>query len=80
MNSRKKKIFITFGILWLMVTGIVIGARVVPHVYPSYCVGCGDCVRECPRPGRAIRIIRGKAVINPEECIKCNKCVDVCSY
>lgn len=79
-STAKKNVFIAFGLIWLLIAGIGIGAKVVPHVYPPNCVGCGDCVRVCPRQGRAIRIIRGKAVINLEECIKCNKCIDVCSY
>lgn len=79
-NTVKKNVFITFWVVWLLITGIVVGAKMMPHVYPPDCVGCGDCVRVCPRPGRAISIIRGKAVINPEECIKCNKCIDICSY
>ena len=74
-----KRIFIAFSIICMLLAGIGIGAKVMPHVYPKDCVGCGDCVRVCPKKG-AIEIIRGKAVINPDKCISCNKCVDICSY
>ena len=63
----------------MLIVGIGIGAKVKPHVYSPDCVGCGDCVRVCPKKG-AIEIIRGKAVINLEKCIACDKCIDICSY
>ena len=55
-------------------------ARYKPHVYPPDCVGCGDCVVECPKAGKAIAVVRGKAIINVEECIGCKKCIYVCSF
>ena len=76
----KKRILITFSILCLLIVGAGIGAKVKPHVYPPECVGCGDCVRVCPKKGKAINVIRGKAIINLEECIACKKCIDMCSY
>ena len=78
--NMKKRVFIAFWILWLLIVSFGIGAKVKPHVYPPECVGCGDCVRVCPKKGKAISVIRGKAVINLEECIACYKCVNICSY
>ena len=78
-KSIKKRIFITFSVICLLIVGVGIGAKVMPHVYSADCVGCGDCVRVCPKKG-AIEIVRGKAIINVEKCISCNKCVDICSY
>lgn len=79
-KSAKKRIFITFSIICMLIVGIGIGAKVKPHVYIPECVGCGDCVRVCPKKGKAINVVRGKAIINLEECIACKKCVNICSY
>lgn len=78
-KSMKKRIFIVFSILCMLIMGLGIGSKIKPHVYYPDCVGCGDCVRVCPKKG-AIEIIRGKAVINLEKCIACDKCLDICSY
>lgn len=40
------------------------------------CVGCGDCVSECPT--EAIKIEDDKAVIDAETCVDCGACVDIC--
>ena len=78
---------ITTGTLKLIViiavAMIVAGARTrsIPHVYPDLCVGCGDCVKVCPRQKQgAISIVDGKARISDSECIACNICVTVCSF
>ncbi len=49
-----------------------------PFVQKSDCVGCGDCVNECPVD--AIEIVHGKAVIDQEKCINCQLCVKKCTY
>ena len=67
----------------IAVAMIVTGAktRSIPHVYPDLCVGCGDCVKVCPRQKQgAIYIVDGKARIDESECIACNICVTVCSF
>lgn len=40
------------------------------------CIGYGDCADACDN--RGIRIINGRAVVEPEECIACGKCVKAC--
>lgn len=40
------------------------------------CLGYGSCVKVCPFD--AIHIVDGIAVVDPEACKACNKCVDVC--
>ncbi len=40
------------------------------------CIGCGDCVDECPTD--AITMKDDKAVVDEEACIDCGACVDVC--
>ena len=44
------------------------------------CQGClaHPCKEVCPK--QAIRFEHGKAVIDPELCIKCGKCINACSY
>lgn len=51
------------------------------YVNPEKCVGCGDCVENCPEE-KAITL-KGegddkKAVIDPEECIECGTCQAIC--
>ncbi|MBQ9945100.1 MAG: RnfABCDGE type electron transport complex subunit B [Clostridia bacterium] len=40
------------------------------------CLGLGDCQRECPYD--AINICNGVAIVSPELCRACKKCVAVC--
>ena len=41
------------------------------------CTGCGLCVEVCPP--RAIHLMAGKAVIEPELCLACGACVEACT-
>ena len=40
------------------------------------CLGLGDCQRECPYD--AINICNGVAIVSPELCRACKKCIAVC--
>jgi uncharacterized protein (DUF362 family)/NAD-dependent dihydropyrimidine dehydrogenase PreA subunit len=40
------------------------------------CVGCGDCVRVCPRG--AMRLVGGRAQVDLKRCIRCYCCHEVC--
>ena len=44
------------------------------------CQGClaHPCTEVCPKD--AIHIIKGRSVIDPEKCIQCGRCKDVCPY
>ena len=42
----------------------------------DYCEGCGKCAERCGQ--KAIRIIDGRANIDPEKCIFCGYCARVC--
>lgn len=48
-----------------------------PVVQPSLCVGCGECVRACPKG--AIRMVRGKARVKYRDCIRCYCCHEMCT-
>lgn len=68
-------------LVFLLFIGGFAAVKIKPHVYPSQCVGCGDCVNVCPKSKEgAITIIDGKAVIDTDICIACNQCVYICSY
>ena len=44
---------------------------------PDACIGCGACVRECPR--HCIRLVDGKyAKVNRTFCFGCGKCARIC--
>jgi Fe-S-cluster-containing hydrogenase component 2 len=44
----------------------------------SRCVGCGDCVRNCPMT--AISLYKGKASVDRERCVGCHTCLMTCSF
>lgn len=47
-------------------------------VREDLCRGCTRCMKNCPT--EAIRLIRGKAHVNPARCIDCGQCMDACPY
>ena len=49
-----------------------------PKVDRRKCVGCGECVRNCPV--RAIRLVGGKAIVNGDTCIRCGECTVTCPH
>jgi Fe-S-cluster-containing hydrogenase component 2 len=44
----------------------------------SRCVGCGDCVRQCPMT--ALSLDNGKAVVDQSKCVGCHMCLMTCSF
>ena len=42
------------------------------------CKGCGKCADFCP--AKAIKIVKGKAKIDREACIKCYCCQELCPF
>lgn len=50
-----------------------------PEIKTANCIGCGACVRSCPRA--AIRLdARKKAVIDYDACVGCGQCIAMCRY
>ena len=43
---------------------------------PDLCMGCGECLRVCPR--ETIQLQNGKAVVTGRESIACGHCAAVC--
>ena len=46
----------------------------------NLCQGClaHPCVEVCPKD--AVSIVHGKSIIDPEKCVKCGQCANVCPY
>ena len=46
------------------------------------CQGClaHPCVEVCPKGAVSLARYNGRSVIDQEKCIKCGRCVEVCSY
>lgn len=40
------------------------------------CITCGGCMAICPM--QAIKIVDGKAHIDPKKCVKCGACMNFC--
>jgi iron only hydrogenase large subunit-like protein len=40
------------------------------------CAGCSHCMMRCPT--EAIRVVNGKAELNPDRCIDCGECYRIC--
>jgi len=52
---------------------------VAPEIDTEKCVGCGECVDECPTD--AVELVGGKAVIvRPDDCTYCTDCESICPY
>ena len=51
------------------------GADFLP--YTDKCVGCTLCARQCP-VNAISGTVKQQHIIDPEACIKCGKCEEVC--
>ena len=47
-----------------------------PTIPFNHCVNCGLCADNCPK--NALKLVDNKIYYNPENCILCNKCVELC--
>lgn len=45
-------------------------------VKENICFGCTRCMTVCPTG--AIRVVRGKAKVDPNKCVDCGNCMEVC--
>lgn len=48
----------------------------MPWVNKKKCVSCKKCVKKCPVD--AIKMVKGKALIDENKCINCGKCIKIC--
>ncbi len=39
---------------------------------------CGACASLCPPEAEALRLVRGRPVIDPETCVGCGRCIEAC--
>lgn len=78
MDKRRIKDISTIIVLFsLFVAGCGLEPRTATlKVKSTSCIGCNDCAGVCGYD--AIRIINGKAVIDPAKCVECGRCVEVC--
>jgi uncharacterized Fe-S center protein len=51
-------------------------STVAPKVAEKFCNSCGACLKSCAHD--AIAIIEGKALIDPEKCVGCSRCITAC--
>ncbi|MFA7673906.1 MAG: DUF362 domain-containing protein [Clostridia bacterium] len=51
-------------------------AKSKPFFIYDKCIGCGDCVRNCP--AKVIKMINGKPYADEKNCIKCYCCAELC--
>ncbi len=50
-----------------------------PTVNTKKCVGCGQCIKNCPEKAIALNE-KKKAVIDDDLCVGCGQCVAICRY
>ncbi len=49
----------------------------LPQIDQQKCIGCGDCVAQCPT--HALATVNSKATLaHPNLCIYCDLCEDIC--
>lgn len=56
-------------------TAVAAGPKKRLHI-EEWCRGCGECVARCPQG--ALRLVDGRATVDPEKCILCSYCVPAC--
>ena len=81
MRKKNKSIvrLCILGVCIFLSAGILYSAgKRYAAVITGTCVGCGDCVRICPK--EATVMTKGKVVIDLELCNGCGLCYSICSY
>ncbi len=80
MRKKRRKIIIYFGFFVIAaIAGMHCGmgpSGAYLEVDDAHCIGCTRCKDVCISD--AVRMIDGRAVIDPTKCIKCEKCVEIC--
>lgn len=79
MRKSHLKVIVIVALLVVMATVLYscmepVGAYL--SVESNKCKACAVCVGVCQVD--AVRIINGKAVIDPTKCVECGRCVEVC--
>jgi uncharacterized protein (DUF362 family)/NAD-dependent dihydropyrimidine dehydrogenase PreA subunit len=64
------------GVIWSALGGMVKAYALRPEIILDKCIGCGECVRICPK--NAISLKGEKAHIAYKECIRCYSCHETC--
>jgi 2-oxoglutarate ferredoxin oxidoreductase subunit delta len=57
---------------------IILSKKFEVSIEEKWCKGCGLCVYSCPRGVLELNEISKCAVINPEDCIGCLQCENIC--
>jgi len=65
------------GRAWRMLGNVAKSYALRPSVINENCIGCGECVRICPK--QAIALKDGKARIDYKKCIRCYSCHETCT-
>jgi len=77
---KRTRIIITLGFIFIAVLSAMrcgMGpAGAYLEVDAAHCNGCARCMDVCISD--AVRMIDGRAVIDPTKCVKCEKCVEIC--
>jgi len=79
MRNKRKLILAVALFTGLALAGLRCGMSPLGaylEVNADKCNGCARCASVCQVD--AVRIIHGKAVIDPAKCVKCGKCVEIC--
>ncbi|MGM9681634.1 MAG: DUF362 domain-containing protein [Eubacteriales bacterium] len=51
-----------------------------PSIDRSVCIGCGECVRSCPKKTITLNKKKRRAEIHPSACIRCFCCQELCPH
>jgi len=73
-NDKRKHTYEYFGIRSCTSVKAALGRGDMSCQYG--CLGYGSCANVCDN--NAVRIVKGKAVVEPELCVACGKCVKIC--